>query len=475
MTRIRRRFSRRQFLGTAGVLGAGATLAACTPASPTVAPTQPPAATQAPVATQPPAATEATMPQVSGNLEMMHFIGEGAAYYNFMLTLGDEFKAANPDLNLSWVWGGSDYANQFRARMLANDPPTASAFEENNMRLWAAEGLLVKLDDFLEGSNYDGTGRWLDDFAESVRSRMIMDPGADGPGYYGIPYETFINSIWYNTKLYNELGLQEPSTWAEFLSNCEALKAAGYWPIAHDGNISGYNRRWWFHLIGSLVGGAKYRATLLNEPGTSWTGEPGFLRAAELVHELYEKEYFQPGYQGYQWPAAQIDFATERAGQIMMSSGLYSEIVDAIPEGFSMSTFNTPIVEGGAGDGPNTIWEFKFNAFFVPTGSDNVEAAVEWFKYNTSRAVQQRQASEEGLQRPPSVAGVEMTPLHAGTARMLDTATLAWPREYGGPQLAPDWAKQVLEPLYDPFFYGQTTPEEFINELQAKHDEFYGN
>jgi ABC-type glycerol-3-phosphate transport system substrate-binding protein len=372
-------------------------------------------------------------------------------------------------------FAGSDYANQFRARMLSNEPPSASAFEENSLRRWAAEGLLVRLDEYLEGPNYDGTGRWLDDFAETVRSRITMDPGSDGPGAYAIPFETFINSIWYNNKIYAELGLQEPATWAEFLANCEALKTGGYWPIAHDGNISGYNRRWFYHLVGSLVGGAKYRATALNEPGTSWTGEPGFLQAATLVHELHEKEYFQPGYQGYQWPAAQIDFATERAGMIMMSSGLYSEIKDAIPEGFSMSTFNTPIVEGGAGDGPNTIWELKFNGLFVPAGSNNVEAAVEWFKYNTSRAVQARQAGQEGLQRPPVVTGVELPALHEGTGRMLAEATGAWPREFGIDQLAPDWNKGVLEPLYDPFFYGQTTPEEFIAELQAKHDEFYGN
>jgi len=156
-----------------------------------------------------------------------------------------------------------------------------------------------------------------------------------------------------------------------------------------------------------------------------------------------------------------------------MSSGLYSEIIDAIPEDFEMGTFSTPVVEGGKGDGPNTIWEMKYNAFFIPKGSKNVEAAVEWIKYNLSREVQERQAGEEGLMRPPVLPGIDMPEIHEGTAKMLAEATKAWPREFGLRAAADQWVKQVLEPLHDPLFYGQTTPEEFISKLQEKHDEFY--
>jgi raffinose/stachyose/melibiose transport system substrate-binding protein len=346
---------------------------------------------------------------------------------------------------------------------------------EATLHLFASEGLAMKLDEYLEGPNYEGTGKWIDSFAPAIRDRMWIEDGAEGPGYYGAPYETFINSIWYNKKVFRELGLEEPQTWAEFLGNCAALKEAGYWPIAHDGNISSYNRRWFYHLAGSIVGGDVFRATAMNEAGTSWVDEPGFLQAAELVYELYEKDYFQPGYQGYQWPAAQMDFAQARAAMIIMSSGLYSEIKDAIPDDFEMGTFTTPVVEGGKGDGPDTIWEMKYNAFFIPTGSGNVEAAVEWMKYNTSSEVQARQAGEEGLMRPPVLPGIEMPAIHEGTAAMLAGASKAWPREFGLRADAGPWVKQVLEPLHDPLFYGQTTPEEFITKLQEKHDEFYAS
>ena len=56
---------------------------------------------------------------------------------------------------------------------------------------------------------------------------------------------------------------------------------------------------------------------------------------------------------------------------------------------------------------------------------------------------------------------------------MLAEATNAWPREFGLSAEASQWVKQVFEPLHDPMFYGQTTPEEFISKLQEKHDEFY--
>ena len=38
--------------------------------------------------------------------------------------------------------------------------------------------------------------------------------------------------IFYNTKIYDELGLEVPKTWDEFMANNEKIKAAGKVPIA---------------------------------------------------------------------------------------------------------------------------------------------------------------------------------------------------------------------------------------------------
>lgn len=56
---------------------------------------------------------------------------------------------------------------------------------------------------------------------------------------YGVPYASQTLGIYYNTDIYEEVGLSEPETWDEFLSNCEKLKAAGYTAIAN-GTATGW-------------------------------------------------------------------------------------------------------------------------------------------------------------------------------------------------------------------------------------------
>ncbi|MBM7049197.1 ABC transporter substrate-binding protein [Rhizobium lusitanum] len=50
---------------------------------------------------------------------------------------------------------------------------------------------------------------------------------ADGKPY-GVPFgTTMVGGIFYNKKIYQELGLSVPKTWAEFMANNEKIKAAG--------------------------------------------------------------------------------------------------------------------------------------------------------------------------------------------------------------------------------------------------------
>lgn len=48
---------------------------------------------------------------------------------------------------------------------------------------------------------------------------------------YGIPYATNANGIIYNVDKFNELGLEVPKTWGEFIQNADKIKAAGQVPF----------------------------------------------------------------------------------------------------------------------------------------------------------------------------------------------------------------------------------------------------
>jgi multiple sugar transport system substrate-binding protein len=50
---------------------------------------------------------------------------------------------------------------------------------------------------------------------------------------YAAPWALLNNTIVYNKKIFNRLGLKEPTTFQEFLDVCAKIKAAGIYPIGH--------------------------------------------------------------------------------------------------------------------------------------------------------------------------------------------------------------------------------------------------
>lgn len=62
---------------------------------------------------------------------------------------------------------------------------------------------------------------------------------------YGVPTSpTYAGGIFYNKQIYQELKLEIPKTWDEFLENCRACKAAGY-----EGLIGTYGDPWTSQLL----------------------------------------------------------------------------------------------------------------------------------------------------------------------------------------------------------------------------------
>jgi multiple sugar transport system substrate-binding protein len=48
---------------------------------------------------------------------------------------------------------------------------------------------------------------------------------------WGVPYSYYQWGVYYRKDIYDKLGLSEPKTWNELLSNCDALKGVGVTPF----------------------------------------------------------------------------------------------------------------------------------------------------------------------------------------------------------------------------------------------------
>ncbi len=87
---------------------------------------------------------------------------------------------------------------------------------------------------------------------------------------YGVPFDlSLINNVFYNTAIFEELGLETPTDWDSFTQTCMALADAGYQPLGNAGGTfwSLYN---FYAPLVSVLGEDGY----YNSQAVNWASTP---------------------------------------------------------------------------------------------------------------------------------------------------------------------------------------------------------
>jgi raffinose/stachyose/melibiose transport system substrate-binding protein len=129
--------------------------------------------------------------------------------------LADAFTADHPDVTFDFETrpGGGDGDNIIKTRLATGEMNDVFLYNSGSLfQAIAPEQNLVPLDDSI-------TGNVIDTFFPTVSA---------GGNVYGVPFGTAMGGgILYNIPIYEELGLEIPKTWDDFIANNDAIKAAG--------------------------------------------------------------------------------------------------------------------------------------------------------------------------------------------------------------------------------------------------------
>ncbi len=238
-------------------------LVACTPKATPAAPVAPePAvqATDAPAAPAPteaapvaPAATEAA-PAASSEevtLSMGSWRVDDTAQMGQIL---DAFHAKYPNITIKFdPTNPPDYNAVLRTQLEGGTAPDLYYLRSyaTSLQLYN-EGFLDSLAD-LPGLK--------ENFSEASRAPWATEDGTP----YGIPFIAVSHGVYYNQAIFNELGLQIPTTWQQFIADAQTIKDAGYTPIAN-----GSGDEWtiaeivFMNLAPNFIGGREGRLAYLS-------------------------------------------------------------------------------------------------------------------------------------------------------------------------------------------------------------------
>jgi raffinose/stachyose/melibiose transport system substrate-binding protein len=422
-------------------------LAACgTPAA-----TEAPVATDAPAAaTEAPAATEAAAEPVT--ITWWHITTKDPGLTEFQ-KMADDYMAMHPNVTIELtILENEAFKTKLTTVMQSGEVPDIfQSWGQGGMIEQVNAGLLKDITADLEGEWGDSLGA-LDAFAVDGKS-------------YGVPWDMGAVTFWYNKDLFAQAGVEVPTTWSEFLTVCETLKAAGITPISVGAGDKWPGMHIWAYLVSRIGGAEAFSAAAAS--GDARTGsfeDKAFVQAGYELKKLVDGGYFQEGFLGATHDDMNATFGNGKAA--MELGGQWSPSVQAANSADTLGVknlgmFNFPAVEGGVGLMTDIVG--GGNGFAI--GKDAPAEAIDFVKYLTNLENQKIVASTGmGI---PVAKGASESIADPNMVMVADAVANSTYYQLYFDQVLPSAMGSIINDAVQKIFAGTATPEEVAAEIEA--------
>jgi raffinose/stachyose/melibiose transport system substrate-binding protein len=274
--------------------------------------------------------------------------------------LAEAFEAEHPDVRVSVEIrpGGTEGDNLVKTRLSTGE--MADVFYYNSGSLLQAlnpDSSLVDLSD----------QEWVGSLTEEFVPVVSTDDGT-----YGAPLgASFAGGVVYNRSVYDELGLEVPETWDEFMANNEKIAAEGdgVAPV-----IQTYGETWTSQLFvlgdfANVLAVDPEWAEQYTAHQRSYAEEPALL-GFQHQQEVAEAGYFNEDFASATFPDGARMIAEGEGAHYPMLSSVVQTVMQNTPDGVDdLGFFALPAPE--ADHTQATIWQP--NAVYIPASTEGAE------------------------------------------------------------------------------------------------------
>ncbi len=214
----------------------------------------------------------------------------------------------------------------------------------------------------------------LENFSDVAVSAWITDDGSD---VFCVPMASVIHGFFYNVEAFEELGLEEPTTEAEFYEVLDAIAEDGFYAPLVMGTVDQWESATmgWQNIGPNYWHGEEGRLGLID--GSMALNEDGFLAAFEALEKW--QPYLPDGYEAISYPDAQNMF-TLGLGAIYPTGSWEISGFRADAE-FELGIFPPPLPEGTE---TCYISDHTDIAMGLNSASENKEAALKFLEWMTT-------------------------------------------------------------------------------------------
>jgi raffinose/stachyose/melibiose transport system substrate-binding protein len=398
-------------------------------------------------------------------LKFYSFLNEEEPYVAIYKEIIADFEETYPNTSVDVTWMGRELPTKIRPLLQAGDIP--DLIEVDAPMIYAGmvkEGLIGDLTEDLNTPAYNSDKLWKDTFVSDALKMYALEGEVNV-----IPHWTDVIQIYYDQRLFDEYDLEPAETWDELMEICEVFKENDIPCFGQDGTTNFYNAMWLEMVAARLMDGQALLRAGMDETGEIWR-EPAYLEAAKKVYSLHENGYFMDGWQGSQYPAAQMDWVNGKTGLFLMYSWLPAETVDAAPDGFVFRSFPFPTVDGKGSPAQLEMWDCGFS---VMKDAPHWDEAVTFMKFFTAPENYIKLQEEYGF--VSSIKTGAVPAFNSDAQTNIERGTEVVLPEHGLSAEAPDYTSEVYYPLDDRLIFNKITSEEFIDQISEKTVEYWAS
>ncbi|MGF1689127.1 ABC transporter substrate-binding protein [Photobacterium japonica] len=241
----------------------------------------------------------------AGEVEVLHWWTSGGEARSASLLKAKMEAQGHQWKDFAVAGGGGDSAmTVLKTRAVSGNPPLAAQIKGHEIQEWGRLGFLTNLNAVAEADH------WKDILPAVARNIMLHDGN-----YVAVPVNIHrVNWLWANPQIFADVGVAVPVTLVDFFTVAEAIKQAGYIPLAHGGQP--WQNVTLFETVALAVLGPEDYQRAFVELDLSLLGGPKMVEVFTQFRRF--RDYVDPEYRGRDWnDATQMVSQGDAAMQIM--------------------------------------------------------------------------------------------------------------------------------------------------------------
>jgi raffinose/stachyose/melibiose transport system substrate-binding protein len=331
-------------------------------------------------------AVQATAAQDARTFRIWHYEGEGAATTISWDYAMEVFQEMHPDVTIEFELKTFDQIQQ-TAQMILNssDAPDVMEINKGNATagLYATQGLLTDLTEVAAERGWDEI------MSPSIQTTSRYDENGimgSGPLYGVTNYGEFV-MVYYNKDMFEERGLEVPTSLEEFEAIADSFVAEGITPLAL-GTLDRWPVTQNFYELALYEADRDFvNAFELFQGDLDFHG-PEFTFAAERFADHVARGYYNPDANGISYEDANAAFIQGQYPMNLTGSWMFGSFLTSITD-FEWGIFVMPGKTLNTGSGGN-LW-------VVPAGAQNPDLAFDFIDITLSPEVQTVMANAGGI------------------------------------------------------------------------------